>query len=178
MPDSITIANEISLVEGAVHQITASFDPYDALEDIEWNSDNPDVASVYSAGLVTTLKPGTAVITATIKYSNKTGNCTITVTEKPQEPQESPLTLSPTAMAIDEGKTEKITASLSSDIPEQPLFWKSSDENIATVDENGTVTALSEGSCAITATTEDGPYNETYGQLLATFEERGTVKNE
>ncbi|MGE9960279.1 hypothetical protein [Cloacibacillus porcorum] len=40
------------------------------------------------------------------------------------------------------------------------------------------MTALSEGSCAITATTEDGPYNETYGQLLATFEERGTVKNE
>ena len=36
------------------------------------------------------------------------------------------------------------------------LAWTSSDENIATVDENGVVTGVSKGQCVITATAESG----------------------
>ena len=45
-------------------------------------------------------------------------------------------------------------------VPEKPSFyllsWKSSDEKVATVDENGRVLAVGEGKATITATTTDG----------------------
>lgn len=42
---------------------------------------------------------------------------------------------------------------------ERPInyIWESSDENVATVDENGVVTGVSEGECEITATLEQNP---------------------
>lgn len=39
---------------------------------------------------------------------------------------------------------------------ERSVTWKSSDESVATVDENGTVTAIGDGNCTITATSCDG----------------------
>lgn len=49
---------------------------------------------------------------------------------------------------------------------EHPItyLWSSSDETVATVDENGTVTGISDGVCEITATLEQNP---NYSQTLA-----------
>ncbi|MEP0366353.1 MAG: Ig-like domain-containing protein [Cyclobacteriaceae bacterium] len=53
------------------------------------------------------------------------------------------------------------------------LIWSSSDENIATVDDNGTVTGVALGEATITATTTDGSdvsgsFTVTVGPLLVT----------
>ncbi len=42
---------------------------------------------------------------------------------------------------------------------EIPVIWRSLDESVATVDENGTVTALKYGNCDIMATTENGEHS-------------------
>ena len=55
---------------------------------------------------------------------------------------------------------------------EHPInyVWTSSDENVATVDENGVVTGISEGECEITATLAENPaYSQTV--LLEVTEE-------
>jgi uncharacterized protein YjdB len=41
------------------------------------------------------------------------------------------------------------------------LMWSSSNENIATVNQNGRVTGVSAGTAIITATTEEGGYSST-----------------
>ena len=47
-------------------------------------------------------------------------------------------------------------------------LWSVSDESIATVDENGTVTALAEGDCTVTATLKENPaYSETFDLKVA-----------
>ena len=55
------------------------------------------------------------------------------------------------------GTTEELVYSVEPSNAEDPsVTFKSSDLNVATVDENGVVTALSEGACTITVTTVDG----------------------
>ena len=46
----------------------------------------------------------------------------------------------------------------------QKVVWTSSDETIATVDENGNVQALAPGSVTITATSQDDPGKDKNGR--------------
>ena len=61
------------------------------------------------------------------------------------------------AMEMTVGETVQLFANV---VPEYAddltLSWSSSDSNVASVDSNGTVTALSEGSCEIAAKSENG----------------------
>ena len=158
MVESIAISPlELTVTEESNYQLKVIFAPEGAEEEIEWSSSDANIATVDTNGLVSALKVGSATITATAKLSGKTETHTVTVIEKPLEPG---LILTPMSMTISKGIKEKITASFSG-IDEQPLLWKSGNENIATVDENGTVTAISEGKCIITAETTDGEYKET-----------------
>lgn len=55
------------------------------------------------------------------------------------------------------GDTQQLTATiLPEDAFDKSLKWSSSDESVATVDENGTVTAVKGGTAVITATSADG----------------------
>ena len=158
--DSISISPlplELTIAKGSSYQLTVSFTPYDALEEIEWSSGNPTVATVDTNGLVTAQQVGNTTITATTKQSKKTTKYTVIVTENTQGPG---IILTPMAMTISKGVNADISVTFK-DIDKQPLTWKSDDENIATVDKNGTVTAISEGECKITAKTADGEYDET-----------------
>lgn len=61
---------------------------------------------------------------------------------------------------IEIGDTYELVASISpTDATNQNITWESSDDRIATVDDKGLVTAISEGNATITATTEDGQFS-------------------
>ena len=99
---------------------------------------------------------GTTTLTATCGKVKATAQ--ITVTTAPTEIQ-----LNNTEGILTAGNTHTITATL---LPETTtdtdILWASSDNNIATVDEYGTVTALTPGNCTITAATTDGQIKATY----------------
>ena len=67
------------------------------------------------------------------------------------------IELNETSAEITEGGTMQLTATvLPEDATDKTVTWVSSDESVATVDENGLVTAVSPGTATITATTNDG----------------------
>lgn len=111
---------------------------------ISWSSSNPAVANVGPDGSVTAISAGTAVITATAPNGN-TAQCVVAVTT----PQ---VTITGGGlMYIGEKEVLKASATGVSG-----FIWSSSNPTVATVDQNGNVTAVSEGYATITATASNG----------------------
>ena len=76
--------------------------------------------------------------------------------EEPQHLVEG-ITLSPNSLSLLAGTADIITATvLPEDALNKSLSWSSSDTSIATVDSQWNVTALSAGTCTITASATDG----------------------
>ena len=62
------------------------------------------------------------------------------------------VTVSPAALKLLPGESQRLTASvLPLSVKDSSVTWSSSDETVAAADENGTVTAVAEGKCTITA---------------------------
>jgi uncharacterized protein YjdB len=67
------------------------------------------------------------------------------------------ISLDKTSLDMKTGDTSNLTATVTPDnATNKTVKWTSSDPSIATVDDNGKVTAVKEGSATITATTQDG----------------------
>ena len=122
---------------------------------VTYASSNTAVATVDNNGVVTAVAPGTATITASLAetddYTAATATCTITVKAAAVAP-----TISFTqATTVIEGQTVKLAFSTNS---EGDVSYTSSNTAVATVDNNGVVTAVAVGTATITvsvAATED-----------------------
>ena len=67
------------------------------------------------------------------------------------------VTLNQTTLSMNSGTTAQLSATVApSSAFNQAVEWASSDESVATVSQNGLVTAVAGGSCTITATSTDG----------------------
>ncbi len=119
-----------------------------------YSSENPAVASVDEIGNVTALNLGTTTITIVAK-SNPDVKATINVTVV-ATPAGS-ITLNKTAATLKATETVDLVATI---LPEattnKSVTWKSTNEAIATVDDNGKVTAVAVGKATITATAASG----------------------
>ena len=119
-----------------------------------WSSDNENVAKVDSTGLVTGVGAGTATITAT--DGTETVSATITVTDNSQpDPTPDPTPDVPTSEQINVGKSTTVTIENKSSISGN-CTWKSDNESVAKVDNNGTITGVAKGTANITVTTPTG----------------------
>lgn len=116
---------------------------------VTWKSSDDKIATVDANGVVTGVAPGVVAVTATCGSVSAT--CKVTV--KPI--RASSVTVNPTEMELTEGETGQITAEIQpDDVTDPTIKWESSDPTVATVDENGNVTAVGEGECDITATVD------------------------
>lgn len=167
---SITLdKSALEITVGKTATLKATISPENATyKTVKWTSSDETIAKVDSKGIVTAVKEGTATITAASeKYSNKTASCTITVKAATTEPTENPepsavlvttITLNKTTTEITVGNNETLTVTevLPSNATDKTVTWSSADNAIATVDENGKVTAVAAGRVKITATANDG----------------------
>ena len=86
----------------------------------------------------------------------QTYNADTTIYAKEKIDVES-ISLSPAKMDLDVGETQTLTSTISPvDASYQTVTWKSNAPSVATVDQNGTVTAKGVGEAVITATAQDG----------------------
>ena len=106
-----------------------------------WTSSSSSIATVDQNGKITAVSEGTATITA--KAGDKTASCTVTV-KKNTVAVES-VTLDKSSLELTEGETATLTASVKPDnATNKTVTWSSSNQSVATVDQNGTVTAVAE----------------------------------
>lgn len=79
-------------------------------------------------------------------------------TTAPADVKVSRITLSAsTGLALTKGQTQKLTATVApANATNKAVTWKTSDKNVATVSENGLVTAVGGGDATITCTAQDG----------------------
>ena len=115
---------------------------------VTWTSSDPSVANVSTQGLVTAVKNGVAAITA--RSGSASASIPVTVMQSVGSIAIEPT--SATLMAL--GETVQLTATVL-DKNGQPVTaavtWSSSDVSVATVSDEGLVTAVSNGSATISA---------------------------
>ncbi|MDE5996996.1 MAG: Ig-like domain-containing protein, partial [Muribaculaceae bacterium] len=140
---------ELNLTEGDTATLIVTVNPENATDKtVTWTSNDADVATVDEDGQVTAVKAGTATITASC--GDKTVTCTVTVSAKVIAV--TGITLDKTELSLTEGEGVKLTATVTPDnATDKTVTWTSSDETVATVDENGNVTAVKAGSATIIA---------------------------
>lgn len=144
---------ELNLKTDGTYQLSVSVLPSNADErGVTFESSNTAVATVSASGLITAKGPGTATITVTAKDgSGKKATCTVTVTQPVKG-----VTVSPSSVVIQKDNVQKLTASV---VPEnatnKKLIYKSSNETVAVVSNDGIITARSEGWATITVCSEE-----------------------
>lgn len=119
---------------------------------VVWTTNNVGVASVSQSGQVTGLSPGSAVITAVV--DGAAAYATITVDLVPV----SRVVVTPSEVSIDDGKSATLTAramdALGNTLTGRAITWASGDTRIVTVDQQGVVRGIRNGSAVVTATAE------------------------
>ena len=163
----ISACTSEELEKGSTLQLSATISPADADDQaVIWSSSDTDIATVNFSGLVRALRGGSATITATTRDGGFISSCAITVeTISVREVSLSGCT----SEQLETGNTLQLAASLSpEDADDQSVRWSSSDTTVASVDQNGLVTAVSDGSSTITVATNDGDFTSNCEIAVAT----------
>ena len=142
-PSTLTL-DLINVKEGTLTANVTGLTGTDAV--VAWSSSKTEVATVAANGVVTAKTAGEAIITATLASNpNITATCTVTVTST----DATLITLNKTtANVFTKGVIELVATTTPEGVP---VTWKSSNTEVATVDANGKVTGVKEGTVEITA---------------------------
>lgn len=124
-----------------------------AARDISWQTTDDAVVSVTPTGNntaeVRAVGAGTAAVSVTTQEGGFTAVCAVTV-----EAPLSAIRLNIDRLYLPEGKSQVLTVSRVGNNPEEPLpdvRWRSENEAVAVVNDDGTVTASNEGETQIEA---------------------------
>ena len=148
---------EIVLVEGRSEKLTATVEPTNATnKNVTWSSDHEAIATVDQNGTVTARRGGQATITVTTADGSKTATCTVNVRVHIGVPVQS-VGLNNSTLELSEGEGVQLTAHFNPEnATNKNVTWRSDNESIAKVDQNGNVVGQTPGITTITVTTEDG----------------------
>ncbi len=155
LPSSVTIKTEkTTLGIGEEVSLDAVVYPSNSCNTyVSWSSSDSSVVSVYD-GEITAKSYGTAIITAETFNGKKS---TIRVTVKEITADKVSVSGLPDATDYYIGESFDLIATITPDNVDNPsIVWSSSNEEIATVSENGNVNLISEGEVEIKATASNG----------------------
>lgn len=154
----ITLSStSLTLIEGEEQTLIATVNPDNANDkSVTWNSSDESVATVDASGKVTAISKGRATITALANDSSGvTATCDVTV--KPY--YTTNVSLNNTSLSLIVGETALLTATVTitpDKVSDKTVTWTTSNEDVATVDQDGIVTGVSKGAATIYATANDG----------------------
>ena len=137
--------------------------------DTKWQSDNPDIVSVDENGTIKGLKAGTATIELTINnYISK--SITITVKSKVTS-----IKLEYTPKKILK-VGDKLTLYPTTTPKDNIVLYESSNSNIISIDQKGSLRAISPGNATITIKNEDNSVSKKISFIV--YNSKGVVNND
>lgn len=159
--------------------LSVTVDGAPTAESITWDSDNKDVATV-AEGVVTAHTAGKANITATLTVNEKEHvlTCVVTVEAKPD------VTISVTGISV---TPTEINAKVGDTIPDliaeitpdnatnQEVTWESSDTDVVTVGNNGSITIVGPGTATVTVKSVEN--QEISASCTITIKEKPAITN-
>lgn len=146
-PTDITTTDALTLTAGETATLETAVAPDDATHvSISYTSSDNDIATVSDVGEVTAVAAGDATITAAVDGTALSTACKVTVL-----PAIESIELNYTSLSLRPECTAQLTYTIA---PEKALAdtatYTSSDEAVATVDDDGNVTAVADGTATIT----------------------------
>lgn len=132
---------------GSSFTIKPVISPEDASDlGVVWESADTKVVSVASDGTVTAIGPGTTTVKATTNDGSFTSNCVVSVKSPAQH-----VSLDKTSLKLLEGESGKLTATVYPlNSTQKTLTWVSDHPDVASVDNEGNVTARKAGTATVT----------------------------
>ena len=149
-PSSVTIDKSVlQLYVGDKHALTVTIYPENAVTTLKWGSEDPSIATISDTGVVEAISEGyTAVYVQTDNWMGDRIEVYVGL-------------LPPTSIELDDvalglGETLSLNPTLLPEGSTSILTWSSSKPEIASIDQNGIVSANKTGSARITATASNG----------------------
>ena len=148
-------SKEIDIYQGASAAIGISYTPADATDaNIKWTSSDTTVIQVIN-GTAVAMKPGKATVTASCGIIKD--NCLVNVYA-----HLTGIELDKQSLSLIKGNSGTLKATLSpKGISEEDsvIEWVSSDESVASVTQDGLVSALKSGTCTVTVYSKDRKFS-------------------
>ena len=141
----------LTLEEKTIGKLKATVNPINATNKaVTWSSSDETVTTVDQNGNVTAVAQGTATITVK-SQEDETIKAECTVTVNPKTIPVTSVAISRTSIELIPEETENLTVRIfPNTATNKNVTWSSSDEAVATVDQNGNVTAVAQGTATIT----------------------------
>ena len=183
LTEFFVVASQNQVTKGETTQLTLTIKPDNyPNKDVTWSSSNDATATVDENGLVTTHEVGTVTITAILK-SDPTISSSVTIVVNPIKVSKITVTGYGKDYLV-KGDTVTLGTTVEpSDAADKSIVWSSSNESVATVDQNGKVEAVGQGTVSIKAMNDDsGVYGEqvitVYDNTPANYKVNVYVTNE
>ena len=136
----------LTLNKGSSTKLNLSVQPVDFTDEVNWKSANTSVVTVAADGTVKAVGVGTTTIKVTV--GNASASCKVTVVQ----PVTS-ISLNKASLSMEALSTYQLTATAyPNDAYDKSIKWESSDNSVATVSDDGLVTAVGKGTVTIKAT--------------------------
>jgi uncharacterized protein YjdB len=141
---------ELTLNKGDRETLVATVKPNDATEQtVTWSSSDLSVATITANGTVIAMGRGKATIMAKIGYESASCEITVKVPVKY-------IMLSQTSLTLNEGESVTLEAAvIPDDADNKAVTWSTSDGSIVSVNQDGTIHAIKQGSADIIAKAGD-----------------------
>ena len=149
VPDNL----DVKLNDGNETTVETTVSPADATDvKVSYASTDEAVATVDKDGRVQVLQPGECDITTTLMQDGEKVTEKTTHVKAFYEVESITLDSNEGKLTVGNSHTIKATVAPEEVAAETTIEWSSSNEKVATVDENGKVTAIAAGEATITAT--------------------------
>ena len=174
LTEFFVVASQNQVTKGETAQLTLTIKPDNyPNKDVTWSSSNDATATVDKNGLVTTHEVGTVTIKATLK-SDPAISSSVTIVVNPIKVSKITVNGYGKDYLVKDDTVTLTTTVEPGDAANKRIVWSSSNEEVATVDQNGKVTAVGQGTVSIKAMNDDsGVYGE---QVITVYDNTPITK--